>query len=75
MANLGLALLERHQRTEAMRWLQRAAAAGVGSAQQKLQELGHRGPFPPAIDYAALMLPAPVGVRGQSKVCQAPLVS
>ena len=73
MFNLGLSYLDvpedMRDRPLAETWLGRAAAQGQPSAQKWLRDHGYKGPLPPAANEAALMIPAPTGASGHSKVC------
>jgi TPR repeat protein len=76
MLNLGLSLMATGaDRTEGRGWFERAAELGHPRSQEMLRNLGSSQSFPPPVNLDLRMTPAPVGVRGHSKVCAEALTS
>lgn len=73
MYNLGISYIQEPDQDlrKAEMWLRRAAQAGHPDAQALLRRNGYSGPLPPPAYQAALMIPAPKGATGHSKVCAA----
>jgi hypothetical protein len=70
MLNLGRSLMATGEDcTEGREWFERAAALGHLWSQGMLRNLGSSRSFSSPTNLDRRMTPAPVGVRGHSKVC------